>query len=679
MRKLALLLLLALAAAVPSSWAAESYEMLVTLDAENHRLSGQQWIRWTNSSDTATDELWWHLYLNAFANPRTTFMGGLGKGTLRGKDNLGDKKWGWVRITGMRLVDGTDLLPTLEFERPDDGNPEDFSVARVVLPEVVPPGAAVEIETSFEAQLPTVIARTGFAGDFHMVGQWYPKLGVFDGATGWNCHQFHANSEFFADFGYYRVTINVPSGWVVAATGMEITRMEVPNDPSRGLQVVYAADRVHDFAWTTAPETLMAEVKADFEPGRDVPPQWLAEASDRLGLSAAELELAPIRLKLLLPLSQLGLRDRILRASRLGIAWYGLWYGPYPYPELTIVSPPPDALEAGGMEYPTFITAGARRLSTVPPRSWLSGPEEVTIHEFGHQYFQGMLASNEFEQAWLDEGLNSYAEAACMASVREHDLAPNLPRVPRDWPWIMERMAMAARGTQVVIDQRAWDYRTRREYFSASYTKTAIALRTLEGLIGAERFARAMRTYFQRFQFDHPSGDDFFDTFSEAAGEDLSWFFDQAFGSDAVPDFGVLAVRQRRPPTGAGYSWDGESWGLDQAVEEDAAEAGGSWQVRVDLGRKGEFVGPVEVELGWDDGSRERRTWDGTARWVRWSIEADQRLSSVVVDPEGVWALETRRRDNYWADEGSSRVACRSLWWVSEALQLLGLAPMPWS
>ncbi len=350
--------------------------MLVTLDAENHRLSGQQWIRWTNSSDTATDELWWHLYLNAFANPRTTFMGGFGKGTLRGKGSVGDMKWGWVRITGMKLADGTDLLPTLEFERPDDGNPEDFSVARVVLPEEVPPGAAVEIETSFEAQLPTVIARTGFAGDFHMVGQWYPKLGVFDGAAGWNCHQFHANSEFFADFGYYRVTINVPSGWLVAATGMEITRMEAPNDPSRGLQVVYAADRVHDFAWTTAPETLMAEVKADFEPGRDVPPQWLAAASDRLGLSAAELELAPIRIKLILPHSQLDLRARFLNGARLGIAWYGLWYGPFPYPQLTVVSPPSSALEAGAWSTPRSSPPPAVGCSRFPPQAGCRGPKQ---------------------------------------------------------------------------------------------------------------------------------------------------------------------------------------------------------------------------------------------------------------------------------------------------------------
>jgi hypothetical protein len=675
MRRL-LTLGLMLVGIAPTALAAESYEMLVTLDPDGHRLTGQQWIRWTNGSDTATNELWWHLYMNAFASPGSTFMRELGKGTLRRQGSRGDMEWGWVRVTKMALADGSDLLPSLTFERPDDGNSDDYTVARVVLPDEVPPGAAVEIETSFEVQLPTIIARTGFTGDFHLVGQWYPKLGVFEGQQGWNCHQFHANSEFFADFGSYRVTINVPSEWVVAATGMEITRMEVPNDPSRGLQVVYSADRVHDFAWTAAPESLMVEIEADFDPGRDVPLGWLDDASERLGLSPAELELPPARLKLLIPHSQLALKDRFLNGTRLGLAWYGLWYGPYPYPQLTVVSPPSSALEAGGMEYPTFITAGGSRLLMLPPLSWLSWPEAVTIHEFGHQYFQGILASNEFEQAWLDEGLNSYAEVACMEAAHAHGLVPHLPF---GGYWAKERMSLGAMRSRFAIDQRAWDYRTRSQYFAASYTKTAVTLRTLEGLIGPQPFARAMRTYFERYRFSHPTGDDFFDTLSEVAGEDLGWFFDQAFRSDATPDFAVLSVRHRRSAVAGGYHWTGDEWEPSETFGDGVDDEDGPWDVRVDIGRRGEFTGPVEVELEWEDGSRERRRWDGMDRWVRWSEESSQRLVRVVVDPDGVWALETRRRDNYWSDDGSTRVVCRSLWWVAEVLQLIGLAPLPWS
>ncbi len=472
------------------------------------------------------------------------------------------------------------------------------------------------------------------------------------------------------------MTINVPGGWVVGATGMQITRMEVPNDPSRGLQVVYAADRVHDFVWTAAPESLMAVVESDFEPGRDVPLRWLEVAAETLGLSAAELELPPTRLRLLLPQSQLELAPRFLNAARLAIAWYGLWYGPYPYPQLTVVSPPPTAGEAGGMEYPTFITAAGGRLLTVPPFRWMSRPEVVTIHEFGHQYFQGMLASNEFEQAWLDEGLNSYAETACMEQVVADGLAPDVRF--GDF-WAKKRIGFGLFRFPFTIDRLSWDYRSRYQYFAASYNKTALAMKTLEGLIGEQRFARSMRAYFENFQYRHPNGDDFFGVFSEESGEDLNWFFDQAIRSDATVDWSVLKVSQRRQSDVEGVAWDGDTWRVREAPSEDGEDESAGWVIGVELGRTGDFRGPVETEFFWEDGSRERRTWDGVDRWVRWSIHSDQRLIRVVVDPDGVWALETRRQDNYWAAERSSEAACGVLWWVSEALQLMALGVMPWS
>jgi hypothetical protein len=653
---------------------AVDYQMVVTLDATRHRLAGSQRVQWFNRSDVATDELWWHLYLNAFANEETTFLRELGGRRLRMGRRGDDMTWGWVTVTRMRLADGTDLLPSLEFMRPDDGNPEDYSVARVRLPEPVEPGGSVTVQVEFEAQLPSIIARTGFASDFHLVGQWFPKLGVFEGVDGWNCHQYHANSEYFAEFGSYRVTINVPAGWVVAASGVEITRMEVPNDPDRGLQVVYSADRVHDFAWTAAPGSLMEVVSSDFEPGRDVPAAWLERAMRTLGLSAAELELAPTRLRLLLPRSQAMLAERNLRAARLGLAWYGLWYGPYPYSQLTVVVPPPTAEEAGGMEYPTFITGFGSRLLSVAPFRWLSIPETVVIHELGHQYFYGMLASNEFEQAWLDEGLNSYEEMRCMDAVVADRLAPDL-----HWRgfWSRERIAQSTFRAPFTIDQYSWRFRSSSSYFAASYGKTALALRTLEGLIGADRFARAMRAYFDRFEFGHPTGNDLFAVLGEDAGEDLGWFLEQAFRSDAVVDWAVLRVRQNEQGTVEGVVWNGEGW--DEPPISETPADGGGWSIEVDIGRQGDFVGPVEVELVFEDGSRERRSWDGVARWVRWTLDGSARLSRVIVDPDGVWVLETRRQDNYWAAEPSNRVACRSLWWVSEALQWLGLFHLPWS
>ena len=362
------------------------YSIEVALDPETHRLQGKELVRWTNNTGVSTDELWFHLYLNAFASSETTFMRELGSGSLRRRVTpQGD--WGWIQVESLLLDDGTDLLPAMEFMRPDDGNISDFTVIRVQLPWVVRPGSAVELVIEFSAQLPWIIARTGFVEDFHLVGQWFPKLGVFEGELGWNCHQFHASSEFFADFGTYRVAMTVPEDWVVGATGVEIERTPL----EAGVRIVHRAQRVHDFAWCAAPSSLMEMVEADFDPARDVPPQWLERARALLGLSAADLELPPMRLRLIVPRVQQALVPRMLRAARLGVAWYGLFYGPYPYPQLTIVSPPPAAMEAGGMEYPTFITTGTGNLDASIPAGhrtrlerhglwWLQGSYTIARH-----------------------------------------------------------------------------------------------------------------------------------------------------------------------------------------------------------------------------------------------------------------------------------------------------------
>jgi len=652
----------------PAVAAVVDYEIEVALDPDSHRLQGVERIRWTNTTAVATDEIYLHLYLNAFASSKTTFMRELVGSSLRGWA-AGGGDWGWIRIDGMVFDDGADLLPAVEFVRPDDGNPEDFSAARVRLPREVWPGDAIEIEISFEAQLPWIIARTGFVGDFHLVGQWFPKLAVFEGEQGWNCHQFHASSEFFADFGDYRVAMTIPDGWVLGATGVEIENTPVEG----GRRVVHRAQRVHDFAWSAAPAELMEVVETDFDPGRDVPLAWLERTRSLLGLSAAELELPPMRLTLIVPRAQRELVPRMVRAARLAIAWFGLRYGPYPYPRLTIVSPPEGAEEAGGMEYPTFVTTGADRLDAYPPYSWSARIEEVTVHEFGHQYFQGLLASNEFERGWLDEGVTTYAEIACMTDIAADGLAPEMR--PHSY-WGSERLRIAVPQVPLTIARNAWDYRRRWHYYLASYSKMGITLRTVEGLIGPEAMARGLRAYVERYAFEHPTGRDLAQVLEETAGRDLGWFFDQAVYGDAEPDWGVLSVRHRRPRGATGLSWDGASWRAVGGLEDDGADAE-SWLVEVELARMGQFIGPVEVELTWADGTSERRVWEGDGRWVRWRLEGSQRLEQVVVDPDGVWALETRRADNYWRDQPAR--TDHPLWWVREAFGLVGRIFLRWS
>jgi hypothetical protein len=583
-----------------------------------------------------------------------------------------DRVWGWTRIDRLTLDDGSDLLPAMEFVRPDDGNPDDYSLARIGLPRSVEPGGVIDLELDFEAQLPGIMDRTGFAGDFHFVAQWFPKIAVFRGERGWNSYQSHALSEYFADFGSYLVEITIPEDWVLGATGTEVRS----HQPANGLRtVVYRAERVHDFAWCTAPPDLMEVVEADFEPGRDVPTAWLDRALGLLEVGAADLELPPMELKLILPTQQRKMAPRMVRAVRLSVAWFGLLYGAYPYPQLTIVSPPVAARPAGGMEYPTLFTTGADRLDAHPPFSLSSDIEALTVHEFGHQYFQGLLASNEFEEAWLDEGLTSYAEVSCMTAIAADGLVPEIE--PYDY-WGAERLLFAVPSLPVTVGKRAWGYRHGRAYSLASYTKTALALRTLEGLIGPDAMARGLRAYFDRFRFRHPTGKDLVEVLSEVSGQDLGPFFDQAVYGDVVADWAVLSVRHRRPSSTKGFAWSGEQWqpAEDLGSADEGADRDG-WIVDLRLARRGEFVGPVEVELKWSNGSVERRTWSSDSRWVRWELGASSRLEEAVIDPDGVWALETRRVDNYWRDRPAG--VDHPLWWVREAVDFAKYLFLRWS
>ncbi len=688
MRRLYLFLIgVLIACAGSASQFPVDYEITVELDPQTHRLQGSERIRWTNMGGAPTAELWFHLYLNAFASDRTTFMRGMGDGTLRGGREI-DRDWGWTRVVSLRSEDGADLLPNLTFERPDDGNPEDFTVARVLLESPVEPGASVTVDLTFEAQLPRVIARTGWAGGFHLIGQWFPKLGVYEAAghggrveAGWNCHQFHPSTEFYSDFGRYRVQLTVPEDFVVGATGVQMEEKAVAEGMARLRTLTFTVDRVHDFAWCAAPADLMAVIESDFDPGRDVPVLWLERARSLLGLSTADLELPPVHLRLLLPHTQIKLADRMLRGARLGMAWYGLFYGAYPYPQLTLVSPPPSAEGAAGMEYPTFITTGATKLLEYPPVSWLSINEGVTVHEFGHQYFQGLLASNEFEEAWLDEGLNTYADTSCMEAIKNDRLVPEI-RISGSWT--TKRLSWAFRNSPLRVDREAWKFRTRRDYGTASYSKAALALKTLEGLLGPDVFARAMRSYVDAWRFRHPTGDDFRAAISESAGEDLGWFFDQALKGDAIVDWAVADVVHREKSSSEGMMWDGGRW-VEPAGEkgdsedDDTSGEPEAWDINADIMRRGDFRGPIEVMFRFSDGREERRTWDGQDRWVRFEFSSSERLASVVIDPEGVWALEGERKNNYWRDQPDSGVATRRLWWATAAMRLMAFAVQPWS
>ncbi len=576
-----------------------SYAIDVTLDAEAKTLTGRERIRYANTTAHPIPDLVFHLYLNAFASRDTLFMSE-GGAAHRGQP-WSPGAAGWIEVTAIRLAGG----PALELVEVEDG-----TLARAALPEPVAPGEAVEIELEFLAQLPQVFARTGYAGDFFMVGQWFPKLGVWqDGA--WNAYPFHANAEFYADFGRYDVAITLPAGYLTGATGLPVEEV----DHGDGTQTVaYHAAGVIDFAWTASP---------DFR-------------QESRSVQGVEL------LYLYLPEHEWTV-DRALDAAAAALEHFGRWFGPYPYPRLTVVDVPDDAQGAGGMEYPMLVTAGTMNLlglSLEQTRDVDRSLEMVVVHEVGHQWWQSVVATNEAEEPWLDEGMTEYSSVRLVDELYgpgQSLLDSRLVSVGS----LDLRRAEYLLNPRVPMAGPAWEFET-LEYVVAAYSKPALALLTLERTLGEEMMRAVMSTYYQRYRFQHPTAQDFQAVAQEVSGQELSWFFDGLVYGDEVLNYTITGLEA----------------------------------TSVTVERQGGLSVPTEVLVTFEDGSTIREPWDGSDATRTFSYPPELAVHSAEVDPNGRIPLDLQ-----WADNGLARqvytsewlaVTVRLLYYVQNALLALG-------
>ena len=626
-----------------------NYSIDVTLDPETRTLDGQLVLTWQNISSRPASELRFHLYYNAWKNTRSTWMREqlLARGTALAARPSGD--WGWTTVTRMGLP-ATDQTPAVDLTdrvrhiAPDDGNADDETVLAVPLPRRVDPGETIEVEIEWTAKVPRTFSRTGALGDFFFLAQWFPKIGVLEG-SGWNCHQFHAGTEFYADYGVYDVRLTVPSDWVVGATG---TRRGLEEHDDGTTTHRYLQEDVHDFAWTTSPDLLVrtATFKHDTLPS--------------------------VEMRLLLQPEHAGQAERHFAATRATLQFYGEWFGPYPYGHITIVDPAWRS-GAGGMEYPTLFTAGTRWLAP----DGVTQPEGVTVHEAGHQFWYGLVGNNEFEHAWMDEGFNTFATARVVDTA----FSPNylaqrffggfVPYVHRDIPRsraidgnrLSGYRAAARSDTQSTPTYEYWP----GTGGAISYNKTALWLHTLERHLGWETLQRIMSTMFARSTFAHPSPEDFFSVANEVTGTDLTWFFDQVHRSSNVFDYAVQQLTTR-PVAGRGFFDDDDGLRFD-----DRRGDGARFRTDVIVRRYGEAVFPVDVAVTFTDGEEVRVRWDGQARWQQFTFDRAAPAERVEVDPDRVLLLDVNYTNNSKtraprSDEASTKWMLKWMVWLQDLM-----------
>jgi hypothetical protein len=339
---------------------------------------------------------------------------------------------------------------------------------------------------------------------------------------------------------------------------------------------------------------------------------------------------------------------------------------------MTVVDPPPDAmLGAGGMEYPTLVTTGG---DSILSRNGVRLPEYVTVHEVGHNWFQGILASNEQVEAWLDEGVNDWADARAM-----NDLyGPRSSII--DWMgWHAEitelRRALSSDpgSLPTPIATAAYAFVDNDAYGEATYTSTARALRTLENHVGPSRFAAAMKVYARTWAFRHPTGRDLFETLQRELGQDLGWFFGPVFhqvgGLRLV--LRTAECREKHPPRGV---FD-EGATRKTTTERDAPHTG-SYVCEVVVTNTGTIHVPVDVELRFEDGSTQRVHWeDRGEHWQRFVIERSSKLAAVWIDPDNKIALDQPMK-HHFRIEGDGSASLRAGAWFAALthtlLQLVG-------
>ena len=612
----ALLLLSASATAQPLSPRNANYTIEARLDATARTITATETVVWRNITETTTAELQFHIYWNGWRDRKSTWLREL---ALSGPDPAAGRRagdWAKVDVTAIRLIAPTtaDLTTAQHFIAPDDGNADDATVLAVPLPQPVPPGGSVTVQLQWTAHVPRPFARTGAIGNFFFIVQWFPKLGVLQN-EGWNCHQFHAGTEFFSDYGVYDVSLTVPQKWMVGATGRQRER----RDNSDGTTTHrYVQEDVHDFAWTTSPDYI--ERTARFE----------------------HATLPAVDMRLLLQPEHAAQAERHFEATRTTLKYYGEWYGAYPYGHITIIDPAYQS-GAGGMEYPTLFTAGSRWLA---PRR-VTTPEGVTVHEAGHQFWYGIVGNNEFEDAWMDEGFNTFSTARAIAQVYDPNYMA-LRYFGGFVPWVFTDLPQSReidgnRLTGYRRDARSDAQSTPSfRYFpstggSITYNKTALWLNTLERWIGWPSLQRVMATHFDRWKFKHPKPADFFAVANEVSGRDLTGFFDQVYRSSNVFDYGVQDVK------------------------------GSTAIVR----RYGEAIFPVEIQVTLAGGDRVVERWDGRDRWKAYSY--DSPIDAVQVDPQRVLLLDVNYTNNSWTREpatgkAATRWAAQWLIWLEDCL-----------
>ena len=592
-----------------------NYNIDVELDDENHLLNGNISFQYINHSPDTLTELYIHLWPNAYQDKSTALAKQLYK---NGDDELyfGDlKDRGFIDSLSF-MIDNESIEQVYPFDSPD--------ICKLKLSKPLMPGLDVHVQTPFRIKIPSgKISRLGHIGQSYQITQWYPKPAVYD-KNGWNPISYLNQGEFYSEYGSFDVSITLPANYVVGATGdLQTTseqnfmnelaektkddlqslvakskkgRIKTPFPPSvtKYKTIRYTQDRVHDFAWFADKRYAVLKGEVELPSTRKLVDTWALFVPQNANYWQHAIEY---------------LND--------GTYYYSLWNGNYPYSHVTAVDGTISA--GGGMEYPNITVIGNS-----------SSKEEleiVIVHEVGHNWFYGIMGSNERVHGWMDEGLNTlnevrYIQTKYPGNTRLSDMVFNgrfhMNELDYHDLGDLTFRTLSSLGLDQPIETHSEDFSS-ANYGIVMYQKTGLVFHYLKDYLGDDEFDRIMHLYFDQWKFKHPQPEDLRTLFEQETDKNLDWFFNDLIQTTNHVDYKIKSVKKSKD----------------------------SKLTSVKIRNVGQVNGPIEVNVFDLSGEMVESKWIEAGEGES-TLETEYSLISEVVIDNGKDIPELNRQNNTW-------------------------------
>lgn len=589
----------------PSYWQQEvDYKIDIRLNPEDHRFRGTEKLLYINNSPDTLDKAFFHLYFNAFQP--NSMMDVRSRNIPDPDKRVGDRisKLDEDEIGIQKVVSLKKEGQALYFE-------EHGTILKALMNDPIAPGDTARFDMEFEGQVPVQIRRSGrdnAEGVDYTMTQWYPKIAEYDN-MGWHPNPYVAR-EFYAPFGSFEVNIDLPADYKVAATGSlenfdqywqeegkegEVIAYKLKEIEAESRRWTFKAENIHDFAW----------------------------AADEDYYHRAQVLDSALTLHFFYLDEYDDLWSRLPRYAAQFFREMNQSYGRYPYPQFSVIQG-----GDGGMEYPmcTMLKGTGK----------ISGLVGVTVHEGAHNWFYGILGSNETRFPWMDEGFTSFAEEEVLNA-----MSPKPKENPHSNAYAAHAY-LASRPEQLEpLATTADRFERNRTYGINSYSRGEIFLAQLRYIIGQDAFDASMKKFFNSWKFKHPEPWDLINIAEKESGIQLDWYYNQWVYTNKLIDYGFSRVKSGK---------NGSRIEIERL-----GEMSMPLRIRLKLrdGRTLNYYIPTHMQLGAPkaDGLIVAKPWPWTHPDYQLEIEysADD-IESMEIDPMGFMA-DINRTNNKFPQE----------------------------